>query len=264
MNWLIRKKQAVLLVCSLLISLGLVATSAQAAAWKLPSKGELEKSLAKAAELSPVLSSLTIKDFDKHKKGYWVAPLKEIKQAEVLVYQPKSAKTANIAIITKQLDLAHLYPVLDKIKPLKQAVSGLGLGESAVIFISPSKMVKGEELESVSLKDLPAPLATVIKQADNKREAIQLPTGAGGGQVDTFDFLMDARNQLSEIIFAPIGEASRVQRATANKLISKIDAVQLEDLERARLNILKSNITLSSIGPVQDLESLDSIKARFN
>ena len=49
-----------------------------------------------------------------------------------------------------------------------------------------------------------------------------------------------------------------------NEIISKIDAVQLEDLERARLNILKSNITLSSIGPVQDLESLDSIKARFN
>ena len=48
------------------------------------------------------------------------------------------------------------------------------------------------------------------------------------------------------------------------EIISKIDAVQLEDLERARLNILKSNITLSSIGPVQDLESLDSIKARFN
>ena len=48
------------------------------------------------------------------------------------------------------------------------------------------------------------------------------------------------------------------------EIISKIDAVQLDDLERARLNILKSNITLSSIGPVQDLESLDSIKARFN
>ena len=48
------------------------------------------------------------------------------------------------------------------------------------------------------------------------------------------------------------------------EIISKIDAVQLEDLEKARLNILKSNITLSSIGPVQDLESLDSIKARFN
>jgi len=48
------------------------------------------------------------------------------------------------------------------------------------------------------------------------------------------------------------------------EIISKIDAVQLEDLERARLNILKSNITLSSIGPVQDLESLDSIKDRFN
>ena len=48
------------------------------------------------------------------------------------------------------------------------------------------------------------------------------------------------------------------------EIISKINAVQLEDLEKARLNILKSNITLSSIGPVQDLESLDSIKARFN
>ena len=53
---------------------------------------------------------------------------------------------------------------------------------------------------------------------------IQLPADAGAGQVDTFDFLMDARNQLSEVQFAPIGEASRVQRATANKLISKIDA----------------------------------------
>ena len=53
---------------------------------------------------------------------------------------------------------------------------------------------------------------------------IQLPTGAGGGQVDLFDFLMDARNQLSEVQFAPVGEATRVQRATANKLISKIDA----------------------------------------
>ena len=53
---------------------------------------------------------------------------------------------------------------------------------------------------------------------------IQLPTGAGGGKVDIFDFLMDARNQLMEINFAPIGEASRVQRATANKLIAKIDA----------------------------------------
>ena len=51
---------------------------------------------------------------------------------------------------------------------------------------------------------------------------------------------------------------------STEETISKIDAVQLDDLERARLNILKSNITLSSIGPVQDLESLDSIKARFN
>ena len=47
------------------------------------------------------------------------------------------------------------------------------------------------------------------------------------------------------------------------EIISKIDAVQLEDLERARLNILKSNITLSSIGPINNLESLDSIKKRL-
>ena len=49
-----------------------------------------------------------------------------------------------------------------------------------------------------------------------------------------------------------------------NEIISKIDAVQLEDIEKARLNILKSDITLSSIGPVQKLENLDAIRKRFN
>ena len=48
------------------------------------------------------------------------------------------------------------------------------------------------------------------------------------------------------------------------EIISEIDSVKLDDLERARKNILKSNITLSSIGPVKNLESLDSIKRRFS
>ena len=48
------------------------------------------------------------------------------------------------------------------------------------------------------------------------------------------------------------------------EIISEIDKVQLEDLEKARKNILKSNITLSSIGPIKDLESLESVKRRFS
>jgi predicted Zn-dependent peptidase len=48
------------------------------------------------------------------------------------------------------------------------------------------------------------------------------------------------------------------------EIIAEIDQVQLEDLEKARLNILKSNITLSSIGPIKNLESLDSIKRRLS
>ena len=48
------------------------------------------------------------------------------------------------------------------------------------------------------------------------------------------------------------------------EIISEIDKVQLEDLERARKNILKSNITLSSIGPVQYLENLENIKNRIS
>tara|TARA_B100000965_G_scaffold129992_1_gene108356 strand:+ start:3257 stop:4510 length:1254 start_codon:yes stop_codon:yes gene_type:complete len=48
------------------------------------------------------------------------------------------------------------------------------------------------------------------------------------------------------------------------EMISEIDNVQLGDLEKARKNILKSNITLSSIGPVKNLESLDSVKRRLS
>jgi predicted Zn-dependent peptidase len=48
------------------------------------------------------------------------------------------------------------------------------------------------------------------------------------------------------------------------EIIAEIDQVQLEDIEKARLNILKSNITLSSIGPIKNLESLDSIKRRLS
>ena len=51
---------------------------------------------------------------------------------------------------------------------------------------------------------------------------------------------------------------------STEETISKIDAVQLEDLERARLNILKSNITLSSIGPINYLEDIEKIKSRLS
>ena len=49
-----------------------------------------------------------------------------------------------------------------------------------------------------------------------------------------------------------------------DEIISKIDAVQLEDLERARSNILSSNITLSSIGPIKYLEDIEKIKSRLS
>ena len=47
-------------------------------------------------------------------------------------------------------------------------------------------------------------------------------------------------------------------------IISKIDAIQHDDLEKARINILKSKITLSSIGPVQNLENLENVKNRIS
>ena len=47
-------------------------------------------------------------------------------------------------------------------------------------------------------------------------------------------------------------------------IISKIDAIQNDDLEKARINILKSKITLSSIGPVQNLENLENVKNRIS
>ena len=48
------------------------------------------------------------------------------------------------------------------------------------------------------------------------------------------------------------------------EFIAKIDAVQLEDLEKARTKILETNLTVSSIGPIENLETLDSIKRRLS
>ena len=48
------------------------------------------------------------------------------------------------------------------------------------------------------------------------------------------------------------------------EFISKIDSVQLEDLEKARKNILDSNLTVSSIGPIEQLETADLIKRRLS
>ncbi|MGY9016985.1 MAG: insulinase family protein, partial [Alphaproteobacteria bacterium] len=46
--------------------------------------------------------------------------------------------------------------------------------------------------------------------------------------------------------------------------MEKINAVTLEDLEKARLNIIKSAITVSAIGPIENLETLESISKRLN
>ena len=48
------------------------------------------------------------------------------------------------------------------------------------------------------------------------------------------------------------------------EFIAQIDAVQLEDLEKARTQILESNLTVSSIGPIENLENADSIKRRLS
>ena len=48
------------------------------------------------------------------------------------------------------------------------------------------------------------------------------------------------------------------------EFISKIDSVQLEDLEQARKKILESNLTISSIGPIENLETADLIKRRLS
>ena len=48
------------------------------------------------------------------------------------------------------------------------------------------------------------------------------------------------------------------------EFISKIDSVQLEDLEKARKKILESNLTISSIGPIENLETADLIKRRLS
>ena len=48
------------------------------------------------------------------------------------------------------------------------------------------------------------------------------------------------------------------------EFISKIDSVQLEDLEKARKKILDSNLTLSSIGPIGNLETAELVKRRLS
>ena len=49
-----------------------------------------------------------------------------------------------------------------------------------------------------------------------------------------------------------------------DEFISKIDSVQLEDLEKARKKILDSNLTLSSIGPIENLETAELVKRRLS
>ena len=66
-------------------------------------------------------------------------------------------------------------------------------------------------------------IAESIRNIEGDGGVIQLPEGAGGGSVDIFDFLLDARNQLMEIRFSPIGQASRAQRKAANDLLQSID-----------------------------------------
>ena len=66
-------------------------------------------------------------------------------------------------------------------------------------------------------------IAESIRNIEGDGGVIQLPEGAGGGSVDIFDFLLDARNQLMEIRFSPIGQATRAQRKAANDLLQSID-----------------------------------------
>ncbi len=66
-------------------------------------------------------------------------------------------------------------------------------------------------------------IAESIRNIEGDGGVIQLPEGAGGGSVDIFDFLLDARNQLMEIRFSPIGQATRAQRKAANDLLLSID-----------------------------------------
>ncbi len=92
----------------------------------------------------------------------------------------------------------------------------------------------------------------------------------------TSEELQRAKAQFKSSLLMGQESTSRRCRSNASKylmhkrlipheeIIAEIDQVQLEDLEKARKNILKSNITLSSIGPIKDLESLDSVKSRFS
>tara|TARA_B100000900_G_C20562580_1_gene709572 strand:- start:123 stop:1376 length:1254 start_codon:yes stop_codon:yes gene_type:complete len=92
----------------------------------------------------------------------------------------------------------------------------------------------------------------------------------------TSEELQRAKAQFKSSLLMGQESTSRRCRSNASKflmhkrlipheeIISEIDKVQLEDLEKARRNILKSEITLSSIGPIKDLESLESVKSRLS
>ena len=92
----------------------------------------------------------------------------------------------------------------------------------------------------------------------------------------TSEELQRAKAQFKSSLLMGQESTSRRCRSNASKflmhkrlipheeIISEIDKVQLEDLEKARINILKSEITLSSIGPIKDLESLESVKSRLS
>ena len=65
-------------------------------------------------------------------------------------------------------------------------------------------------------------------------------------------------------------QSNATQQLLFNRVIppaekmEKINAITLEDLEQARLRIIKSAITLSAIGPIENLENLESISKRLN
>lgn len=148
----------------------------QAADWKLPSKKALEAALSKGAEVNPLLAELTPESFKK-KGGYWYADLKKIKGTQVLVYQPKGAKHADIALLTPKMGLQDLFPLLSKSSAGKKLFSSMVLENVTSIIVSPAKVSTETGTTRVALKHLPGPVATAIGKADQKLDAIDLPTG---------------------------------------------------------------------------------------
>ncbi|MAV82244.1 MAG: peptidase M16 [Pelagibacteraceae bacterium] len=64
--------------------------------------------------------------------------------------------------------------------------------------------------------------------------------------------------------------SNATQKLLYNRIIDdeermkKINAITLEDLEKARLNIIQSPLTISAIGPIKNLDSHNKILKRFN